>query len=154
HDSSAQALVMNLNQVLDAQSETVGWQDFLDIAAQPAALRTALIERYAQTAVAKELDAALKQIDAAKEDVLDDKFSDYSGSIQAWWERLRPDEQTFFSALKPRKGAKKTIDFKAGLSPHADRAAAKIRDVIAVFSQSQLHCLGLSLFLARAEHER
>ena len=73
--------------------------------------------------------------------------------IQAWWERLRPDEQTFFSAIKPRKGAKRTIDFKAGLSPHADRSAAKVRDVIAVFSQSQLHCLGLALFLARAEHE-
>jgi hypothetical protein len=29
-----------------------------------------------------------------------------------------------------------------------------VRDVIAVFSQSQLHCLGLALFLARAEHER
>ena len=29
----------------------------------------------------------------------------------------------------------------------------KLRDVIAVFSQSQLHCLGLSLFLARAVHE-
>jgi wobble nucleotide-excising tRNase len=28
-----------------------------------------------------------------------------------------------------------------------------MRDVIAVFSQSQLHCLGLALFLARAEHE-
>ena len=73
--------------------------------------------------------------------------------IQAWWERLRPDEQTFFSAIKPRKGAKRTIDFKAGLSPHADRSAAKVRDVIAVFSHSQLHCLGLALFLARAEHE-
>lgn len=28
-----------------------------------------------------------------------------------------------------------------------------MRDVVAIFSQSQLHCLGLSLFLARAEHE-
>jgi hypothetical protein len=113
-----------------------------------------LIERHVQKTVAKELDAALKQIDSAKENVLDDKFFDYSGLIQVWWERLWPDEQTFFSAVKPRKGAKRTIDIKAGLSPHADRSAAKIRDVIAVFSQSQLHCLGLSLFLARAEHEQ
>ena len=28
-----------------------------------------------------------------------------------------------------------------------------MRDVVAIFSQSQLHCLGLALFLARAEHE-
>ena len=149
----AQALGTALNQVLDAQSATIGWQDFLDIARQPAALRSALIERHTLNTVAKELDAALKQIDSAKENVLNDKFSDYSGLIQAWWERLRPDEQTFFSAIKPRKGAKRTIDFKAGLSPHADRSAAKVRDVIAVFSHSQLHCLGLALFLARAEHE-
>ena len=149
----AQALGTALNQVLDAQSATIGWQDFLDIARQPAALRSALIERHTLNTVAKELDAALKQIDSAKENVLNDKFSDYSGLIHAWWERLRPDEQTFFSAIKPRKGAKRTIDFKAGLSPHADRSAAKVRDVIAVFSHSQLHCLGLALFLARAEHE-
>ncbi|MEK8121563.1 hypothetical protein WOB59_00120 [Methylocystis sp. IM4] len=112
-----------------------------------------LIERKARATVAKELETALKQIDAAKEKVLEDKFSDYSGAIQAWWERLRPDEPTFFSAVQPRKGAKRTIDFKAGLTATADRKAAKLRDVIAIFSQSQLHCLGLALFLARAEHE-
>jgi len=39
------------------------------------------------------------------------------------------------------------------LSVNPDRSAPKVRDVIAVFSQSQLHCLGLALFLARAEHE-
>src|SRR6516225_2743371 len=56
-------------------------------------------------------------------------------------------------AVQPRKGAKRTIDFKAGLSPNLDRSAPKFRDVIAIFSQSQLHCLGLALFLARAENE-
>jgi hypothetical protein len=148
------ALQAALNEVLDAQSDTAGWQDFLDIAAQPAQLRAALIERAARGAVAGDLDAALKQIDRAKEHVLDDKFADYSTLIQNWWERLRPDEPTFFSAVQPRKGAKRTIDFKAGLSANPDRSAPKVRDVIAVFSQSQLHCLGLALFLARAEHEK
>jgi hypothetical protein len=148
------ALLAALNNVLDAQADIAGWQDFIDIAKAPAALRTALIERAARAAVAKELEAALKQIDQAKEEVLDDKFSEYSGLIQKWWNWLRPDEPTFFSAMKPRKGAKRTIDFKAGLSPNPDRSAPKVRDVIAVFSQSQLHCLGLALFLARAEHER
>jgi DNA-binding transcriptional MerR regulator len=142
-----------LNEILDAHSDTVGWQDFLDVARQPGKLRDSLIERLARATVGKELDAALKQIDRAKERVLDDKFSDYSGTIQEWWERLRPDEPTFFSAVQPRKGAKRTIDFKAGLSANTDRSAPKVRDVIAVFSQSQLHCLGLALFLARAQHE-
>jgi len=153
YKTPATALVTALNEVLDAQSDTAGWQNFLDIAQKPDTLRSALIERLARVAVEKELDAALRQIDRAKEQVLDDKFFDYSGAIQEWWERLRPDEPTFFSAVQPRKGAKRTIDFKAGLSANPDRSAAKIRDVIAVFSHSQLHCLGLALFLARAQHE-
>lgn len=148
-----QLLRTALNEVLDAQSDTAGWQDFVDIAQHQDALRTALIERSARAVLRSLLDDALKQIDHAKEQVLDDKFSDYSATIQAWWERLRPDEPTFFSAVKPRKGARRTIDFKAGLSHYPDRSAAKVRDVIAIFSQSQLHCLGLALFLARAQHE-
>ncbi|WP_292237756.1 hypothetical protein, partial [Mesorhizobium sp.] len=153
YDGPSQALGMALNKVLDAQAETTGWQDFLDVASDPRGLRAVLVERLARATVAKELETAVKQIDTAKEKVLEDKFSDYSEAIQIWWERLRPDEPIFFSAVQPRKGAKRTIDFKAGLSTSPDRTAPKLRDVIAIFSQSQLHCLGLSLFLARAEHE-
>jgi hypothetical protein len=153
YDAAAADLRTALNAAVDGQSNTADWQDLLDLAPDPANLVSLLIERKACTTVAKELEIALKQIDAAKEKVLEDKFSDYSGTIQAWWERLRPDEPTFFSAVQPRKGAKRTIDFKAGLTATADRKAAKLRDVIAIFSQSQLHCLGLALFLARAEHE-
>lgn len=153
YKAPAAALSRALNEVLDAQSDTAGWQNFLDIAGEPDTLRVALIERAARLAVGKELDAALRQIDRAKEQVLDDKFSDFSTLIQAWWERLRPDEPTFFSAVQPRRGAKRTIDFKAGLSAKPDRSAPKVRDVIAVFSHSQLHCLGLAMFLARAQHE-
>jgi hypothetical protein len=153
YKAPATALGTALSEVLDAQSDTAGWQDFLDIARGPNEIRSALIERKARATVDKELETALRQIDRAKEQVLDDKFSDYSGTIQQWWERLRPDEPTFFSAMQPRKGAKRTIDFKAGLSSNPDRSAPKVRDVIAIFSQSQLHCLGLALFLARAQHE-
>ena len=149
----AQALVSALTAVIDLQSDIAGWQDFLDVAKEPAALRNGLIEARARAKVLKELEAALKQIDKAKEAVFDDKFAEYSDVIQTWWERLRPDEPTFFSAVQPRKGAKRTIDFKAGLSANPDRSSPKMRDVIAIFSQSQLHCLGLALFLARAQHE-
>ncbi len=147
------ALKTVLNEVLDAHSDIVGWQDFIDIARVPDMLRAALLERNTCETVGKELDAALKQIDHAKEQVLNDKFSDYSSLINVWWERLRPDEQTFFSAVKLRKGAKRTIDIKAGLSTNTDRSTLKVRDVIAIFSHSQLHCLGLAMFLARVEHE-
>ena len=153
HAGPAQALVSTLVAVIDLQSDTAGWQDFLEVAKEPTALRNGLIEARARNTVLKEFEAALKQLDKAKEAVLNDKFADYSDVIQAWWERLRPDEPTFFSAVQPRKGAKRTIDFKAGLSAKPDRSSPKMRDVIAIFSQSQLHCLGLALFLARAQHE-
>src|SRR5262249_10689621 len=67
YKAPAQALGAALNELLDAQSDTVGWQDFLDIARQPAALRSALIERQARATLQKGLETALKQIDAAKE---------------------------------------------------------------------------------------
>lgn len=153
YDAVAMNVRTVLNEALDKQSDTAGWQDLLDMANDPGRLLSLLIERKARLTVSKEFGAALKQIDSAKEKVLEDKFSDYSGAIQTWWERLRPDEHTFFSAVQPRKGAKRTIDFKAGLRATADKGTAKLRDVIAIFSQSQLHCLGLALFLARAEHE-
>jgi len=149
----ADALLAALDAVLDVHSETVGWQEFIDIARQPKGLRDALLASKARDVVNQEIATALAQIDRGKEDVLNDKFAEYSGDIQAWWERLRPDEATYFAALKPRERAKRTIDFKAGLSCNGERAAPKVRDVIAVFSQSQLHCLGLALFLARAQRE-
>lgn len=153
YDAASQDLIGALNDVLDAKSDTAGWQGLLDIANDAQSLRSLLIERQARATVANELDTALKHLDSAKEKVLEDKFADHSEAIQTWWERLRPDESTFFSAIQPRKGAKRTIDFKAGLTATSDRSAAKLRDVIAIFSQSQLHCLGLALFLARAEYD-
>ena len=80
----------------------------------------------------------------------DEKFGALSQDVRSWWERLRPDEPSFFEAVK-RRGAKtrRTIDLKVGLSARHDRGDPKLRDAIAVFSQSQLHCLGLALFLAR-----
>ncbi len=153
HGGPVQAIVSALAVVIDLQSDTAGWQVFLDVAKEPAALRNGLIEARARAKVLKELEAALRQIDKAKEAVLDDKFAEYSDIIQTWWDRLRPDEPTFFSAVQPRRGTKRTIDFKAGLSANPDRSSPKMRDVIAIFSQSQLHCLGLALFLARAQHE-
>ena len=148
-----QALVAALMEVIDARADTVGWQDFLDLTADLNGLHRALIERAARAIVADELNAALGQIDRVKEHVLDDKFADYSGLVQQWWERLRPDESTFFSSVGPRSRTRRTIDFRAGLAPDGERSGSIVRDVIAVFSQSQLHCLGLSLFLARAQRE-
>lgn len=149
----AQALGAAISAALTANSATVGWQEFLDLAVDLKGLREDLIERHALATVRTELNTALRQIDKAKDAVLDDKFGDLSGSVQAWWELMRPEEMTFFSGVRPRAGAKRTVDLKAALAVDSTRANPKLRDAISVLSQSQLHCLGLALFLARAEHE-
>jgi hypothetical protein len=139
-----------LRGVIDAQRDSAGWQDFIDLARDLRCLRSATVERAVRQQAGTELKGALKQIDKSIEKVLDDKFETLSKTIDEWWNRLRGNEATFFSAVKRR--GRNTIDFKGGLSAHGDRANPKIRDVIAVFSDSQLHCLGLAVFLARAEH--
>ncbi|WP_458759165.1 hypothetical protein ACSVBT_00675 [Afipia sp. TerB] len=143
-----------LQAIVDAQSETAGWQELVDLAGDQTALRSAMIERTAYAEAAKELAQALRQIDKGNETVLDEKFGDLSDGVQKWWDILRPEEHSFFDGVKQRPGARRTIDFKAGLSTAPDRSSPQFRDVVAVFSMSQLHCLGLSLFLARAVNEK
>jgi hypothetical protein len=140
--------------IVDAQSETVGWQELIELSDDPSALRSAMIERTVYAEAAKELAQALKQIDKGNEAVLDEKFNSLSDGVQTWWDILRPEEHSFFDGVKQRPGARRTIDFKAGLSVTPDRSSPKFRDVVAVFSMSQLHCLGLALFLARAVNEK
>ncbi len=143
-----------LQAAVDRRSDTEGWQDFVELARNQDVVRTAFVESHARETVRKELRKALRQIDAAKEQVLDAKFADLSAEIAIWWEALRPNEPTFFECVSLRPGGRRNIDFKAALSPGLDRSNPQIRDVVAVFSQSQLHCLGLAAFLARATRER
>ena len=151
--AAVRVLLTALTEIIDTEADAVGWQEFLDIANNPVGLHEALVDREARTRVSRELSTALRQIDRGKERVLDEKFNDYSDLVQQWWERLRPEEPTYFSSVGPRTGTVRTIDFKAELAVDSDRAGSIVRDVIAVFSQSQLHCLGLALFLACAQHE-
>ncbi|MGN6285525.1 MAG: AAA family ATPase [Afipia sp.] len=154
YGSAEEKVRAGLQAVVDTQSDTAGWQELIDLAGEQAALRSAVIERTAYAEAGKELAQALKQIDKGNETVLDEKFGDLSDGIQKWWDILRPEEHSFFEGVKQRPGARRTIDFKAGLSTAPDRSSPQFRDVVAVFSMSQLHCLGLSLFLARAVNEK
>lgn len=147
--TAEKAVAEPLNTVVAAASKTTGWQELIDLARGQTGLRAALVEAAIREQAGRELDQALRQIDRGNEAVLDGKFRDLSASIGAWWNLLRPNEPSFFAAVKPRPGARRTIDFKAGLSTKRDGSNPKLRDVIAVFSQSQLHCLGLALFIAR-----
>jgi hypothetical protein len=142
-----------LKAVVDAASKTTAWAELIAIARDQPALHAALVDAAIYDQARKELDQTLREIERGNAAVLDRKFADLSASVARWWNMLRPDEPSFFSALGQRAGAVRTVDFKAGLSENPDRSSPKVRDVVAVFSQSQLHCLGLALFLARAEHE-
>ena len=143
-----------LTALADQQSATAGWQDFLDVADDRGELGEALCRHQARQKTLAECRRALKQIDKAKADVFNQRFQELSAGIADWWEMLRRDEPSYFDQVSLRKGGKRNIDFKAGLTPTSDRKQAKIRDVISVFSHSQLHCLGLAAFLARAEREQ
>lgn len=143
-----------LNASIDRTSSTTGWQELVGFGRDSDVLWRALELQRKHADKVKALQAALQEIDAANGKVADEKFDELSRAIKDWWERLRPGEPSFFEAVK-RRGTKtrRTIDLKVGLSAHTDRTDPKMRDAIAVFSQSQLHCLGLSLFLARVTEE-
>jgi hypothetical protein len=150
----ARQLSEALHAIVDQNTGTAGWADLVRVGRDSAPLwqDLELQQRYAEKI--KALRCAVKEIDTGNGKVADEKFSILSQDVRNWWERLRPDEPSFFEAVK-RRGLKtrRTIDLKVGLSARNDRSDPKLRDAIAVFSQSQLHCLGLALFLARTVEE-
>jgi RecF/RecN/SMC N terminal domain len=148
---TAQVVGSLLKSAVDQSAHTNGWDELGRLAKDPAALFKALGLGRAYDAKVKALEQALRQIDVGNGAVSDEKFSDLSSDVSTWWERLRPGEPTFFSSVRRRSArARRTIDLKVSMSATEDRSDPKLRDAVAVFSQSQLHCLGLSLFLARA----
>ena len=154
HYRDAEASLMEvLPSAVAKESKTEGWQDLLDLRAKEASLAAALREWEARSRVQRELERAIKDLKKGMGEVLDEKITAISDDVERWWDLLRPGEPTFFSAVKRRTKATRTIDFKASISAHADRSNAQTRDAVAVLSYSQLQCLGLSLFLARAVRE-
>jgi AAA domain len=151
YGSAVHAISEPLKAAVDRNAQTGGWDALLHLARSPDALLAALSSLREHNAMIKALEQAAREIEKANGAVADEKFSDLSVHVLQWWERLRPGEPTFFSAVQ-RRGAKtkRTIDLKVALSSKDDRSDVKLRDAVAVLSQSQLHCLGLALFLARA----
>src|SRR5205823_5072907 len=110
----------NLQSTIDAASNITGWQEFLDLADDLPGLRETLADRSARTTLARELTRALAGIQKGNEQVLEDKFAALSSGVETWWYLLRPDEPTFFAAVKPRPGTRRTVDFKAGIAASED----------------------------------
>jgi hypothetical protein len=154
YEAPAKVLGEALKVTVDQSTQTKGWESLVSIARDPAGLWQAMTVAAAHAIKVKSLEKALTEIDTGNGKVVDQKFSDLSDEVRKWWDLLRPNESTFFDAVARRSvKARRTIDLRVGLSAKDDRSNPKIRDAIAVFSQSQLHCLGLSLFLARAVQE-
>lgn len=154
YSQSAQQLSEPLKTAVDLSSKTGGWEELTTLASNPSDLWTALQAQQLHDEKVNGLDKALREIDAGNGKVADEKFSDMSEEVKKWWDCLRPDEPSFFDAVQRRSAkARRNVDIKVGLSASDDRSNPKFRDAIAVFSQSQLHCLGLSMFLARASQE-
>ena len=142
-----------VNKVIDDRGTTTGWSDLIALWRAPDQLADVLLENATRASLAAEIQEALEEIDKGNAAVWQEKFGSLSAGIQEWWELLRPDEPTYFSRVAPRANTRRTVDFKAGLAAADDRKDPKLREAIAVFSQSQLHCLGLAVFLARATRE-
>jgi hypothetical protein len=154
YEGPAKILGSALKVAVDQSTQTKGWESLVNIARDPTGLWAAMTTAAAHAGKVKSLEKALSEIDAGSGKVVDQKFMDLSAGVLKWWDLLRPNETTFFDAVARRSvKARRTIDLRVGLSAKDDRSNPKIRDAIAVFSQSQLHCLGLSLFLARAIQE-
>lgn len=143
-----------LREEVDRRAETEGWQDLIELARRREELLNWLIERAAYERVRQDLDQAIEQIDEAKAQVLDDKFSALSQEIRRWWDLLRPHEPTSFDGIQRGGSGRRFIDLKAQLAAGSNASSGiALRDAVAVFSDSQLNALGLAAFLARSVRE-
>jgi hypothetical protein len=149
YKEALEPLIQPLKDSVAEKSDTTGWATLVTVGRNASDLKSELREAAAHALLSFELEQACKQVESAKEAVLEDKFDDLAEDVRSWWNRLRPEEAAFFSGLGLRKKAQRTIDFKAGLAPSRDQKNAKLPNAIAVFSQSQMHCLGLATFFAR-----
>lgn len=143
-----------LKREIDASTAVAGWDALCRLSEDIEGLEHATAQRNRFSSESKAIDKALADIEKGIGVVVDLKFSALSGEVRRWWDLLRPEEATYFDTVQRRSAkAKRMIDLRAGLSLKDDKSDPKFRDAVAVFSQSQLHCLGLAMFLARATSE-
>jgi hypothetical protein len=149
---SGRALAAALQPLLEARAGQPGWRALAALVEGCQDLVTEVRKAQALSAVRKRLEVGGKAIEAAAQAVLDRRFSAMSDEILRWWRTLRPDEPVVFGGIRRRATGRRYLDLKAALRT-AETAPAVTRDAVAVFSDSQLNALGLSMFLARAVME-
>jgi hypothetical protein len=155
HKEASEPLIAALRSEVDRRAGTEGWQDLIDLAERREQLVRWLVARAAHREVLEEVDEAIRQIDEAKAEILDEKFMELGREILRWWNLLRPDEPTSFDGIQRGGTGRRFIDLKARLAAGPGGSSGSVlRDAVAVFSDSQLNCLGLAAFLARTVRER
>ena len=153
--ASETALADALRIAIDRKTQMGDWKDLVDLAEKRQELFGDLVQAQARRAVAARLDKAIEQIDDAKGAVLDEKVAGLGTDIEHWWDLLRPGEPVGFGGVDRAGTGRRYLDLKAKLLPRADSTdPPKLRNAVAVFSDSQLNCLGLAAFLARTTREK
>lgn len=148
----ADALREFLAEPVRLRSETAGWPELAELSSSVTKLLRNFRERHTRELLRNELKDAVDRIDDARARVLDQKLADLSDEIQAWWDRLRPDEPIDFGGLGRRGTGQRFIDLRAQLTATAGEAGVN-RHAAGVLSDSQLNALGLCAFLARTIRE-
>lgn len=149
------AVVDAVEPTVARKTNTMGWKTLLTLAADPDTLYAALREERAARAARAEFEKALKEIDGGIAEVLDSKYDQVGDEVSKWWRLMRPDTTTRFSGLQRVGTGRRYLDMKAGLfETDARPEPTAVRDAVAVFSDSQLNCLGLAAFLARSVRQR
>lgn len=150
YKSKAQFIHERIQAKVSEKTKTVGWSHLIGLAKSITEARDHVSQYYAFNQKLKVFSDTLADIDRAKSMILETKFEALSADIKKWWNLLRPEERSYFEHIKPRSvAAKRNIDFKVGLVSGTPGSTAVVRDAVAVFSQSQISCLGLASFLAK-----
>lgn len=139
-----------VRQQVEVGTDTTGWARLAELAEQPSQVAAALDKHFRRTAATSRLRQAAKTLDAAAQQVLDDRLLRMSTEIHRWWTLLRPDELTTFDAIVRRGTGRKYLDVTASLQPQPTTAGV-VRNALAVLSNSQLNALGLAAFMARCQ---
>lgn len=154
YKDSRDSLESVVREEVDRRAGTEDWQQLIELGSSREQLFQWLCERAGYAKVHHDIDEAIRQIDDAKAKVLDDKFSELGDEVLRWWNLLRPDELTSFGGIQRGGTGRRYIDLKARLAAQpGDSSNSVLRDAVAVFSDSQLNCLGLGAFLARTCRE-
>jgi hypothetical protein len=150
-----EALRVTIKAEVDKSAETAGWAALIALTEKRSEWLAVLKQERARETVTRRFSQALQDLDRAREALLDEKFAALSDGISEWWALLRPEESYAFSGVQRGASGKRFIDLKARLvSGLGSAQSGVVRDAVAVFSDSELNCLGLAAFLARSCKEQ